>query len=303
MLGISTCWWDRKSLPGDEIVDDILDLGFEAVELEYRITPSIYRQMKPRLNQDLGVLSIHNFFPKPRAAHVEEGSGDLFLLSSTDRDERLKAVKYTVKTMDSAHELQAEAVVLHLGRVDMPNPMAGFEELLRAGKTDQNEGCAFLSQQTLMRHMRHQKNLDAVLWSLEQLNQEAERRGLFLGIENRYHFHEIPNREEIGIILREFDGGNVRYWHDVGHAAVQENLGICAQQELLEAYSEKMIGMHIHDVIGVDDHYSPGQGELNYGEITPFLKRTTIKIFEVHSKVGREALLEGIHFIEELIDH
>lgn len=302
MLGISTCWWDTRSFRGDEIVADILELGFEGVELEYRITNALYQQMRPHLSKELRVLSIHNFFPKPEECANEEGSGDLFLLSSPDKDERSTAVKYTLRTIEHANDLEAQAVVLHLGHVDMPNPVARFRELHRGGKIDQSDGQAFLKEQTQIRQTKHQNNLDAVLFSLEKLNQEAQHKGVFLGIENRYHFHEIPNFDEIGKILREFEGGRVRYWHDVGHAAVQEQLGIFRHKELLDAYSGKMIGIHFHDAKGLDDHFSPGQGEIDYGEITPFLKQNLIKVLEIHSKVEREELLEGVQFIKAAIN-
>jgi sugar phosphate isomerase/epimerase len=302
MLGISTCWWDTRSFRGDEIVSDILELGFEGVELEYRITNSIYQQMKPHLNKELRVLSIHNFFPKPQERAHEEGSGDLFLLSSTDKDERSMAVKYTFRTIEHASDLEGKAVILHLGHVDMSNPVERFRELHRGGKIDQSEGQAFLKEQRQIRQSKNQKNLDAVLFSLEKLGREAEHKGVFLGIENRYHFHEIPNFEEIGIILREFEGGTVRYWHDVGHAAVQEQLGISRHKNLLDAYSGEMIGIHFHDAKGLDDHFSPGQGEIDYGEITPFLKQDLIKILEIHPKVGRNELLEGVQFIKAAIN-
>ena len=189
-------------------------------------------------------------------------------------------------------------MVLHLGRVDMPSPTESFRALHTSGKMGQAEGRGLINEQRHIRATRHKKNLDAVLFSLEKLNREAEQKGVLLGIENRYNFHEIPNFEEIGTILREFEGGSVRYWHDVGHAAVQENLGICRQKELLDAYSEKMIGMHLHDVKGLDDHFSPGEGQLDYAEITPFMKPTLIKILEVHSKVERRDLLKGVQLIK-----
>ena len=64
MLGISTCWWHNRTERGDEIMGDILKLGLNGVELEYRITDYMYQQMRPQLKRDLKVLSIHNFFPK-----------------------------------------------------------------------------------------------------------------------------------------------------------------------------------------------------------------------------------------------
>jgi hypothetical protein len=65
MLGISICWWSNKVFRGEEIVSDILGLGLKGIELEYRISNSVFKQMKSRLKRDLTVLSIHNFFPMP----------------------------------------------------------------------------------------------------------------------------------------------------------------------------------------------------------------------------------------------
>ena len=52
MFGISTCWWHGKTDGGDETIDDILRLGLPGVELEYRITESLYKQMKPLLQKE-----------------------------------------------------------------------------------------------------------------------------------------------------------------------------------------------------------------------------------------------------------
>ena len=301
MLGISTCWWFKRGFSGEEIIADILGFGLKGVELEYRISCPVFRQMKSRLKRDLTALSIHNFFPMPEGVAVSKGSGDLFLLSSTDKDERSKAVKFSIKTIEHAQELEARAVIFHLGRVDMPAPTQDFFRLYRNGRTGKKEGLAFIKEQKLIRQARKKGNVDAVLLSLERLNMEAEKRGIFMGIENRYHFHEIPDLGEIGLILGKFRGGNIRYWHDVGHAKVQENMGLSSQKQLLEAYSQDMIGIHLHDARGLDDHLAPGQGAMDFNEIKPFIKPSTIKILEVHSKVKREELLKGIRFVRKAI--
>jgi sugar phosphate isomerase/epimerase len=152
------------------------------------------------------------------------------LLSSPDEDERSKAVAYSIKTIEHAHDHGARAVVLHLGKVDMPDRTEDFFELYRHGLIGEGEGLKFFQEQRAIRQARKKRNIDAVLASLEVLNKEAVNRGVVLGIENRFHFHEVPDFEEIGHILREFKGGNIRYWHDVGHARVQENLGLTSQE-------------------------------------------------------------------------
>jgi len=301
MLGISTCWWSNRTFSSEEIVGDILGLGLKGVELEYRISNHVFQQMKSRLKRDLTVLSIHNFFPMPEGITHDKASGDLFLLSSTDKDERSNAVKFSIKTLEHAHELGAGAVIFHLGRVDMPNPAQDLFRLYRIGKIAEKEGLAFIGEQKRIRQASKKKNLNAVLLSLDILNREAEKKGIFFGIENRYHFHEIPDLEEIGLILQKFKGGRIRYWYDVGHAKVQENMGLRKQKDLLEAHSEEMIGIHLHDVRGLEDHFAPGQGEVDYTEIKHFLKPSIINILEVHPKVKRKALLEGIKFLKLIL--
>ncbi len=301
MLGISTCWWNSKSLRGDEIVREALALGFKGTELEYRLQDITYQEMKPNLDGKLEVLSVHNYFPKPEDPLIEKGSGDLFLLSSDDRDERSMAVEYSIKTIEHANDLECSNVILHLGRVDMPGPIARFKELFNKGRINDAEGRSFLEEQKSIRQSIHRKYLDFALFSLEKLNRAAEKNNVLLGIENRYHFHEIPDFEEIGFILKEFKGSNLRYWHDVGHAQVQENLGICRQKDFLDAYSNDMVGIHLHDTLGFDDHFAPGQGEIDYSEISPYINTGMIQIMEIKPKVERDALLKGRDMLIETL--
>lgn len=298
MLGISTCWWYNKVDRADTIVDDVHQLGLDGVELEYRMTRRMYLDMKPRLKSGLSVYSIHNYFPIPEGHGPTEGSGNLFLLSSTDPDERSNAVKYTIRTIEHAGDLGALAVVLHLGSVDMPNPAHAFSRLHATGRVGSDEAEVFLNEQRHIRKATRDKHLDAVMIGLEKLNKVAESKGVFLGIENRYHFHEVPDFEEIGLILNRFEGGNVGYWHDIGHARVQENLGLLRRNQLLDAYSESLVGVHIHDVRGLNDHLAPGQGDIDWQEIQPYLNASLPKILEINgNKASREELVEGIRII------
>ena len=279
----------------------ISELGLEGVELEYRIRRGIFEQMRPYIGKILKVLSIHNYFPLPEEIPPPRASGDLFLLSSPDGDERSQAVKYSTKTIEYAHDLGAGAVVFHLGKVDMPNPAEDFIRLYRNEMLGEKQGLEFIEEQRTIRGRWKKGNIDAVLLSLDALTREVEKRGVMLGIENRFHFHEIPDFEEIGLILGKFKGSNIGYWHDVGHAKVQENLGLTTQRMLLEAYSAQMIGMHFHDVKGLDDHLAPGQGKVEFDEVRPFVKPSTINILEVHARVPREEVRKGIRLLKNTL--
>jgi sugar phosphate isomerase/epimerase len=222
------------------------------------------------------------------------------LLSSTDEDERQRAVRYTIRTIENAEEMEAGAVILHLGRVEMPGVTPTLSERYHGGKRKEKEPLNAIEDQKKERASRQRKYFDAVLRSLDVLNREAGKRGISLGVENRYHFHEIPNFEEIGTILGEFQGGNIGYWHDVGHATAQENMGLTVQSELLDAYSDQLVGIHLHDAKGLDDHLAPGSGEVDFKKIFSFLKPSHIKILEIHPKVDRADLIRGIDYIKAI---
>jgi len=292
MVAVSTCYWSEDLTDPEAMIADILDSGFESIELEYRISESQFQKIKSVIKKKLSVSSIHNYFPKPDDPRIK-GSGDLFLLSSTDKDEHATAVKYTLKTIEYANEMEAKAVVLHLGKVDMENPFEKLKNLFEQGKITQEEGKKFVEEQIKIRNSLKQKNFDAVLKALDKLVIPAEKYGVFLGVENRFYPHEIPDLEEIKIILKEFEGSNIRYWHDIGHAVVQERLGICPQKDLIINFLDDMIGIHIHDVKGIEDHLAPGEGELNLADILKDIKKEVIKVLEVHKKAKKENLIKA----------
>ncbi len=303
MIGISTVWRSKRTDDGGELVDMMLESGINRIELEYRIPEQMYQQMKPALKKGiLQVLSVHNFFPVPDVFPQRDmGGGDAFLFSSLDAEERGNVVKYASRTIEIANELEAKAVVLHLGGVKMGNPMKHLFQLYDEGNIETPEGKRIVEETKKQRLEKRQPFLDAVLFCLDKVHKVAERQIIILGIENRYHVDNIPDLEEMGEILRRFEGGNLRFWHDVGHAFVQEKLGWADHRELLEKYAKGMVGLHLHDVKGgYDDHYAPGSGGVDFQMVKDYLPADVIKILEVKPEVSLEELKEGINFLHRL---
>jgi sugar phosphate isomerase/epimerase len=299
VIGLSTVWTSRDARSGEELLGPILDLGFEGVELEYRITQQIFREIRPRIrNHEIQVLSIHNYFPVPAIIPQERASGDCFSLSSLDREEREQGVFYTCHTLEQAHDLEARAVVLHLGKVETDLPKDGLQQLYR-GERWNDEGPKLLQREREERSRLRDPHLDALLFSLERILKRAEQLGVVVGIENRYYFQEMPDKEEIGIILDQFQGGPIGYWHDTGHAAVAETLGILRHEELLQSYAPHLIGLHLHDALGVDDHKPPGQGEIAFEMVQGYLSVEAIKIMEIHPSARGSEILDGLGFLKE----
>jgi sugar phosphate isomerase/epimerase len=302
VIGLSTAWvTEREGITGRDVVDEIVELGFREMELEYRVTETMYREMRPLiLKGRVKVMSIHNFFPLPDDIPLSEASGDRYLLSSPEKGERELAIRMTIRTIECAEDLGATALVLHLGKVDMEPEYERLYDLFSHRRLGSPEGRLFLEGKLKERREMRNPYLESIFFSLDQLNREAEKRGILLGVENRYHYYQIPDFEEIGLILDRFSGGSIRYWHDVGHAHVLERLGIVEPGSLLQSYGPLTVGIHIHDAIGTGDHRAPGTGEIDFVSLTDGIRYAPIKILEVHKKSDRLQLVRGRDMLKRI---
>jgi sugar phosphate isomerase/epimerase len=302
VIGISTSWLtEREGITGQDIVGEMVDLGFRGLELEYRITERLYREMRPLILQEqLKVMSVHNFLPLPDDIPLFRASGDRFLLSSPEAGERELAIRMTMRTIECAEDLGAAAVVLHLGKVGMEGEYKGLNDLFNHQRLGSPEGRRFIEGKLRERKEMREPYLESIFFSLDRLNREAEKRGVLLGVENRYHYHEIPDFEEIGLILKRFSGGSIGYWHDIGHTHALEKLGFLEPGSLLRSYGPLSVGVHIHDAIGTDDHRAPGTGEVDFTSLTDELRCASIKILEVHKKSDRLQLMRGRDMLKSI---
>lgn len=101
--------------------------------------------------------------------------------------------------------------------------------------------------------------------------------------------------------MEHFRDKNVYYWHDTGHARVARKLGLVDSDEsFLKEYSDKLLGIHLHDIIGFSDHRSPGTGEINFEIISSYLNHHTIKVLEPHDISSREEVIASLSYLQDL---
>ncbi len=62
-----------------------------------------------------------------------------------------------------------------------------------------------------------------------------------------------------------------------------------------------MIGIHLHDVVGVSDHRVPLTGEFDFRKLKPYLSKDTIKVVEAFVSAPVEQVLEGMSFIRDCL--
>lgn len=295
-LAISTGWNSKRHAEARAVVDEILSLGVDCVEAGYALTP---KQLEGLLEcrQQVRIVSVHNFCPIP-ASH-KRSWGDDFLLSSLDDEERAIGVAATCETIDWATRLGAKVLVMHLGQVDMDiSPCRVIKQWIAEGNMESSAIALKVNEAKKTRAPLAPCHLEAVRRSIDEILRKT-RGTIVLGFENRSDYYEIPNVEEMDQLLAAY-GSAVGYWHDVGHAFMQEIMGFYPPNEHIRSFCDRMVGTHLHDSLRVSDHRAPGYGEIDYEtSLKPYLKHGVLKVLELHPRTTLEEAKSGIEFLHK----
>lgn len=299
VCSISTCWRAEEITDPRTLVDAMKETGINTLELEFRLGAPAFDVIKNNKEAwGIRISSLHAVCPS--AAGRGRGAEE-FLISDLDEDHRRKGVRDVIETIRHAAEIEAGAVVLHSGAItedaDWQWTMMRFCD---EGKLDRAEAEAAREALLIKRVAAARKPFGQTLKSLDAINEAAVKAGVKVGLENRYYFREFPLFEEFGVIFNRFDGGNLYYWHDVGHAHAIETLFGIPHRKMLETFGHHLIGIHLHDVVGgYTDHNEPGCGGVDWDMVKEFLKPETIRVMEINRRVPLERALAGIAFLRQ----
>ena len=279
------------------MIDAVKETGIDCVELDFRISREMFNEiLKNREAWSFSVSSLHAVCPAGEGARR---GAEKHLISDVDEQTRGQGVKDVVETMHNAADLGATAIVVHSGRAPMEEPIYRMMKLYDEGQIDTPHAASALNELRLARLSASRKNFDSLLKSLDEINSAAVKIGIDIGLENRYYFAEYPNLEEFGIIFNLFGGGRLRYWHDTGHAHVQELLFGLPQRLMLETFQSELAGIHLHDVNGYTDHDEPGSGEVDFDMVSSCLNPETIRVMELNPRVDPEGARRGLAFLRK----
>ena len=303
ILALSTSWNAHRFNDGPGLLFEINQLGFKAIELSFNLIPSLVDSIA-RESRRLGISiqSLHNYCPIPDGLTPKQALPDCYSLASLNEQERLLAVKFTKSTIDTASRLGAKVVVLHCGRVQIPDLTRQLINLYNQGLKDQTDFIKLKEEMIRQRNSHAPVFFEQALNSLDELNDYAKIKGVFLGVETRFYHCEIPDIFEIGVILNKFRNSQIYYWHDTGHAQLMENLGFAKHKDFLDLYGNNLIGTHLHDILGCQDHLAPLAGKMDFMLLRPYLSKDTLKVIEAHYPATAEELIKSRDFIAKIYD-
>lgn len=275
--------------------------GAASVELDYRLAGGVLSALIPMLKAShISVSSVHNFCPVPPVLPGSRGGGDLFPLTDPDPEIRREAVRWTTRSIETAHEAEAGIVVLHGGAVILDHEEDRWHALFRQGALESESSRAFIEGKLAALEARKPPFLDRLRFSLDRLFREAERLGVTLALENRYHYYELPGPTDFSGLFAEFAGAPLGYWHDTGHAHAAQMLAIPSASGMLEALAPRMVGVHLHDAKGLEDHLPPGAGEIDFNGLMEQVSHDARLVLELRPGIDAAVVAEAVQWAAEL---
>ncbi len=276
-----------------DMVDGVRAAGGERIEINYMPTRAQLEQLLAR--PDLVVSSVHNICPRPTDAHGER-IPDPSLVAADDA-ERRHAVALTKATMDLARRLGSDAIVVHAGELTvLPNDEQRLDELFRAGAENSDEFATLRARIIAARHSVAGPALEQLIVSLRELAPYAEATGVRLGLESRQDYRDIPILDDCNTIFGSVASPMVGYWHDTGHAERQANLGYTPHGAWLKQLGQRLVGVHLHDCLGLRDHLIPGRGRVDFAMVVSYLRTDTVPACEFDYNVEVADIREGLEY-------
>ena len=294
-IALSTMWAIGRFANLADFFTAGRNLGFTRFELNHAINSD----MLDGLSLNGCISSVH----EPCPADISTGTlkAKNWLISAPDEEDRQRGVAATKRSIDLAHRLGASAVIVHPGRVDIDEGMESrLVGLHNAGKSGQPEYVEAKERLVAARTAQAEVNMRSVRRSLLELAEYAAPLGVRLSLENRFHYFEIPQPDELDELLSLGCGDVVAYWHDVGHAEVLQRLGFRPHEEWLQRFSERMVGIHLHDVAGITDHLAAGLGDVDWDMVFRHVPDGALQTCEFLSSNSPEQVSTGLHRLLEL---
>ncbi len=199
-------------------------------------------------------------------------------------DERAAAFASARAAAHAGRAVGARHVVLRLGEVDLDGVQEReakvWAAVREAGYSENARSHAAALAADVDR--RAERLLDDFCRALFELcRTEPEARFAIATPEGPAGF---PTLRVLPQLLDELHEPNLGYWHDVGHAARLERLGLAPAGAWLGEHGARTFGASVHDVAGADLHVPPGAGEVDFVPVRDGLPSGVPRVLEIDSR-------------------
>ena len=295
-ISLSTMWSADQEMPFSETFTLARKLGFVGFEFSNKITPQLYQEWD---RNKYYVATIHD--PCPSEFGYTELKRQDVALSSLNETQRVKAVDNLKRSIDLAVRLGSRSVVVHCGAIHCDHTKdKKLRELYLEGKSGTAEYIQLQQDYITDRNHHKEPHFWQVIRSMEEVISFAKGSGVAIALENRNRYHDLPLPDEMETLLQLCDEPWFGFQYDAGHAHNLEVLGMVGKGEWLRRFHHRLIGMHLHDVNGLQDHLAPGMGEIDFPSLSPYLVDGVLRTLEVSPDCTTDQIAHGL---EVLVEH
>lgn len=220
-------------------------------------------------------------------------------LGSLDEDNRERALISMRRHLQVAKQYSCPVVILRGCEIETPALRAEAEELrTRELKEGESEELAVEAAEFEARlHKKAHRQVEHLCRSLHTLLQENPE--VRIALEPGAHFNEVLNFEAMGWVLDDLVKQRVAYWHDTGTIQLRERVGLHGQGAWLDAYADRMAGVHLQDAAGDEVLMPPGSGEVDFKLVAEYLPRDAERVLELNPRHGRTEILAAVQFLAD----
>jgi len=297
-FSLTTRWNARRHETGESMIEEIIDLGFGHVELGFDLTPNLVPGTCAMIKSGrIKADSVHAFCPLPP---VPFASPEPFTLAASDPAIRANALYYLENTIRFAAEIDARVIVSHAGNVEMKPLTPRLVELVAAGRQYDEEYEKIRMALLLAREKAASAQLAYLYAGVEKLMPLLESTRRILAFEILPSWEAIPTEVEMEKLLTHFNSPWLRFWHDLGHGQIRENLGLTSHVRWIKRLRPWLAGMHIHDVRPpASDHLMPPSGSLQFPLFRDVAQDDIIRVLEPNTAIPAADIVSGLKLIRE----
>jgi sugar phosphate isomerase/epimerase len=273
------------------------ELGFRHAEINYVIPPEGVDALIECGH--IAFSSVHS--PCPRVKTRSGAHSDALNLASRDEGERRLAVQVAKDSVNTAVRAKAKLLVVHLGGLPhVFDEEKALRKMYDEGKRDGDDVERLRKSGIERRRKEGPSHFPHAKKSLAEIAEYAQKRGVTIGLENRYHYHEYPDPDEMRALLDGYPPEVAGFWLDIGHAEVLDRLGFLSHTRWLDELADRCVGAHVHDVDGLADHRAPGFGTADWPHYAAKLPPDEPRVNEINQLQDEERVGAAIGYLRSV---
>lgn len=283
------------------MIEEIRSLGFRRVELNYNVNQEFLSTIEPMIEKsEIRISSVHNTFP-----HIldPDYGTDSVLLGFDDEEKRSRAIELLIQSAEYAHRYGAEAVVVHPGEVPFDYNIDEVLKSLYKAEGRESEAYQKLWKEMLERRKDQSGHyLDRIVESLDTVCNHIAQKGwkINIGIETRSRCYQMPTLQEANAMIDRLQGAGLGLWYDIGHGMMMDRMGLYDNAAEANAMIERVVGVHIHETVGLSDHWCPyvHSGDMSFFDrFLPIIQAAPVKVYELKAACDPDSIELSHKFI------